>query len=133
MAKVDNVLIHFLSEDDVTSMDLSIYKDREFVGKMSSACLFELPVEDDCELFFVVSGRGKSCWNNKVRIRKGIDNHVFLSFGGAFGGLKVYTSNIDNAEEIYQRIDRDSSNNRLYVILVVVFIIVLYLINVFII
>lgn len=29
MAKVDNVLIHFLSEDDVTSMDLSIYKDRD--------------------------------------------------------------------------------------------------------
>lgn len=89
MAKVDNVLIHFLSEDDVTSMDLSIYKDREFVGKMSSACLFELPVEDDCELFFVVSGRGKSCWNNKVRIRKGIDNQVFtveqVSIDNIFG------------------------------------------------
>lgn len=125
MEKVDNVLIHFLSEDDVTSLDLSIYKDREFVGKMSSGCLFELPVEDDCELLFVVCGR----WNNKVIIRKGIDNHVFLSFGGAFGGLRVYTSNIDNADEIFQRIDRDSSYNWLYGILVVVFIIVLYLLT----
>ena len=123
MARVDNVLIHFLSEDDVTSLDLSIYKDREFVGKMSSGCFFELPVENDCELLFVY-GR----WNNKVKICKGIDAHVFLSFGGAFSGLKVYTSNDDNVDEVFQQIDKDSSNTRLYVILVAVFIIAFYVV-----
>lgn len=128
MAQFDNVLIHFLAKEnvpllDLSVLDLSIYKNREFVGKMSLGNVFEIPVEEDCELLFVY-GR----WNNKIKICKGIDAHVFLSFGGAFGGLKVYTSNDDNADEVFQQIDKDSSNTRLYVILVAVFIIAIYVI-----
>lgn len=122
MSQTNNILIHLLSEDSILTCDLSIYKDREFVGKMSSGNVIEFPIEKDCELLFAF-GR----WNNKVKIRKGIDTHVYLCFKGTFGGLKVYTSNNENADEVFQQIDRDSSNTRLYVILIIVFIIALYL------
>ena len=111
----DYVIVHGYEETFAIDVNVSIYKDGIYLGEVSPASTFNVPIEGNCELKFKASFR-----STKVQIIKGVHSHVFLSFDRFTGSLKAYVSRDDNKVEIEAIKQHKSSKATLWSIILIV-------------
>lgn len=110
----DFITIHGYEEKFAVNVNVSIYKDGGYIGKVTPFETIKIPLETDCELGFKAGIRKCS-----INVERGVDTHVYLSFDRFTGKLKAYTANEDNKLDIRDEKRKNASKATFYSIILI--------------
>ena len=118
----NKVTIHGYEEFLVIHPNISIYSDGKYLGEVGRNEKIEIEIDSDCLLNFSTGLRSES-----VRIRKGIDTHVFIYFNRFTGTLNVMKAGESDYIAISEKKNSITSNANIYCIILVVILFLVYL------
>lgn len=114
-ASFDKVTIHGYEGFFIINPNISIYSDGKYLGEVGRNEELEIETDDDCLLKFSSGIRSAS-----IRIRKGIDTHVFIYINRFTGTLNVMKSGDSDYLTVSEKRDSITSNANIYSIILVV-------------
>ena len=114
-ASFEKITIHGYEGFFLINPNISIYSDGKYVGEVGRNEELELETDGDCLLKFSSGIRSAS-----IRIRKGIDTHVFIYFNRFTGTLNVMKSGDSDYFTVSEKRNSITSNANIYSIILVV-------------
>ena len=101
-----SLTIHGSNEKYAVNPIFKVFRDENLIGEIGHKEVISIKIHSDCEIKFKLGFR-----TTKVRVRKGIDRHIFLSTNRFSGGINAIVSDDDNVNTIQSQIERGAKRN----------------------
>lgn len=117
----EKITIHGYEGFYLIHPNISVYSDGKYIGEVGHNEELEIETDGDCLLKFVSGIKSES-----IRIRKGIDTHVFLYINRFTGGLNALKSGDSDYYSVEDKKNTITSNANIYTIIFVIVLFLLY-------
>lgn len=101
-----SLTIHGSSEKYAVNPIFKVFRDGNLIGEIRHKEVISIKIHSDCEIKFRLGFR-----TTKVRVRKGIDRHIFLATNRFSGGISAFVSGDGNVNIIESQIERGAKRN----------------------
>lgn len=117
----ERITIHGYEGYFIINPNISIYSDGKYIGEVGRNEELEIETDGDCWLKFSSGIRSAS-----IRIRKGIDTHVFLYINRFTGCLNVLKSGDSDYYTVSERRNKITTNANIFCIIIICVLLLIY-------